>query len=92
MNSAMNNEMTLHYYCAIPAAKAPGRHSAQAYMDKISWNKLGIGWYASSLFVNLAKRNREELGWLYSALFSPHRKRGKKEPITSGKSAKYARS
>ena len=49
MNSAMNNEIALHYYCAIPGAKVPGKHCAQD-VSKISWKKLKIGWRASSLF------------------------------------------
>jgi len=77
MNSAMNNEMALHYYCTIPAAKAPGRYSAQAYMDKISWDKLGIGWCASSLFVNVVKRNRARIRRPYSALFGQDRRKNK---------------
>ena len=47
MNSAMNNEMELHYCCAILEKKAPGRYSARKNIDKTSC-------FASGLLASLA--------------------------------------
>ena len=57
LNSAMNSEMPLHYYCII---------------SPMCWNRV-------------------EIRRPYSALFWRDGERMEKEPITSGKNAKYVR-
>ena len=80
MNSATNNEMALRYYCAI---------------ETIGWNKPGNKSVGTSLFkfIHLHAEwiNRAKIRRPYSALFWQYRERMEKEPITSGKNAKYVR-
>jgi len=78
MNSAINNEMALRYYCAIKA---------------IGWNKPGNKLERTSLFHRLhaGRINRARIRRFHSALFRQERKRINSELVTSGKSVKYVR-